>query len=132
MNVPDQSGPIPGPAPEPGPALPKQRQQFGWPFWVLLLTLLVGITVVALPYRVTTRTTACKNSCIANLKQIDGAVQQWALENKKAGTAAVTTSDILDFLKGSVLPLCPAHGTFSVSTVSEAPHCTQSAIGHSL
>ena len=38
------------------------------------------------------RTTAQKNACIANLKQIDGAVQQWALENKKSGTATVGTT----------------------------------------
>jgi len=32
-----------------------------------------------------------KNACINNLRQIDGSVQQWALENKQAASAAVTS-----------------------------------------
>jgi len=62
--------------------------------------------------------------CIANLKQIDGAVQQWALEHKKSPTDTVTTTDVLEYLKGSVIPACPADGTYSVMTVYDAPTCS--------
>jgi len=44
----------------------------------------------------------------------------------------VTTTDVLDYLKGSILPLCPANGTYTTGTVSGTPTCSQSAIGHSL
>jgi hypothetical protein len=75
-------------------------------------------------------------SCIANLKLIDGAVQQWALENHKKGSDTVSMLDIMDYLKGSVPPGCLCGGTFRmtyrVSTVSERPVCTQSALGHTL
>jgi prepilin-type N-terminal cleavage/methylation domain-containing protein len=100
---------------------------------IMIVVAIIGLlAAIAIPNFVKARTTAQKNSCIANLKQIDGAVQQWALENKKSGTAAVATSDILDYLKGSAIPACPSAGTYATSTVSAAPTCTQSANGHSL
>ena len=100
---------------------------------IMIVVAIIGLlAAIAIPNFVKARTTAQKNACIANLKQIDGAVQQWALENKKSGTATVSTTDILDFLKGSALPACPAAGTYATSTVSETPTCTQSVIGHSL
>ena len=44
----------------------------------------------------------CGYSCLANLKQIDGAVQQWALENGKMPTDTYSFSDptILAYLRG--------------------------------
>jgi prepilin-type N-terminal cleavage/methylation domain-containing protein len=100
---------------------------------IMIVVAIIGLlAAIAIPNFVKARTTAQKNSCIANLKQIDGAVQQWALENKKSGTATVATSDILDYLKGSAIPNCPSAGTYATSSVSAAPTCTQSADGHSL
>lgn len=74
-----------------------------------------------------------KDSCITNLKQIDGAVQQWALEYKKVATDRYSLQDpsLLAFLRGSVLPLCPAGGTYAPgSTVSADLTC--SVPGHTL
>lgn len=72
-----------------------------------------------------------KALCIENLKQIDGAIQQWALENKKQATDSVELKGILPYLRGSLLPLCPASGNYSPgSTVSAVPTCT--VPGHTL
>ncbi len=74
-----------------------------------------------------------KNSCIANLKQIDGATQQWALENKKAATDtySLTDTDLLAYFRGSTLPLCPLGGRYSAGTnVQDVPRCT--VPGHTL
>ena len=100
---------------------------------IMIVVAIIGLlAAIAIPNFVKARTTAQKNACVANLKQIDGAVQQWALEQKKTSTDNVTTTDVLDYLKGSVLPACPANGTYATTTVSSTPTCTQSAIGHSL
>lgn len=81
------------------------------------------------------RDTAQKNTCIANLRQIDSAMQQWVLENKKGGTDTYSLTDgsLLPFIKGSRLPVCPGGGTYNAgATVMILPTCTLSTIGHSL
>lgn len=68
-----------------------------------------------------------KNACIANLKQIDGAVQQWALENDLSETNrySLTDTNITRFLKQGVLPQCPAGGVYVAgTTVDGSPRCT--------
>ena len=101
---------------------------------IMIVVAIIGLlAAIAIPNFVKARATAQKNSCIANLKQIDGAVQQWALENKKAATDtyAVTDTTLLAYLKGSLLPACPGGGTYSAaSTVSGSPTCSVS--GHTL
>jgi len=74
-----------------------------------------------------------KDECIMNLKQIDGAVQQWALENKKvaADPYSLTDTNLLSYLRGSVLPRCPLGGRYTAaSDVTGAPTCT--VPGHTL
>ena len=85
------------------------------------------LAAIAIPNFVRARTTSQMNACINNLRQIDGAVQQWALEQKKNSTDSAAFSDIKDYLKASVV--CPSGGTaFSDSyqmggTVSNKPSC---------
>lgn len=74
-----------------------------------------------------------KQQCISNLKQIDGASQQWALEHRKMATDTYSLADtnVLVYLRGSVLPLCPLGGVYSAAaTVSGCPSCSIS--GHTL
>lgn len=74
-----------------------------------------------------------KDSCIANLKQLDGAVQQWALENKKKGSDLVDAMAAAQYLKGGNLPSCSANGKYQFTTVSNPPTCTRAiTLGHSL
>ena len=101
---------------------------------IMIVVAIIGLlAAIAIPNFVKARATAQKNACIANLKQVDGAVQQWALENKKVAsdTYALTDTTLLEYLKGSLLPVCPGGGTYAAgSSVSGAPTCTVS--GHTL
>jgi len=92
------------------------------------------LAALAIPNFVKSRTTACINSCIANLKQIDGANQQWALENKKTDSDMVDPKGSVTYLKGGVAPTCPAGGSYTIAVwVSNPPTCTLSkTLGHSL
>ncbi|NBR86453.1 MAG: prepilin-type N-terminal cleavage/methylation domain-containing protein [Verrucomicrobia bacterium] len=106
---------------------------------IMIVVAIIGLlAAIAIPNFVKARATAQKNACIANLKQIDGAVQQWALENKKQATDtyALTDTTLLAYLKGSVLPgggTCPGGGSYSAgSTVSGTPTCSLSGSGHTL
>ena len=54
---------------------------------IMIVVAIIGLlAAIAIPNFVKSRVTAQKNACISNLKRIDGAVQQWALENKKQST----------------------------------------------
>ncbi|MBI5802941.1 MAG: prepilin-type N-terminal cleavage/methylation domain-containing protein [Verrucomicrobia bacterium] len=104
---------------------------------IMIVVAIIGLlAAIAIPNFVKARATAQKNSCIANLKQIDGAVQQWALEQKKVATDTYTMTDatLLPYMKGSVMPTCPATGSAYVagSTVSGSPTCAQASLGHTL
>ena len=50
------------------------------------------------------------NACISNLRMIDGAKQQWALENKKPASAMPTAADLSPYMRSNTLPVCPAGG----------------------
>ena len=74
-----------------------------------------------------------RNACINNLRQLDAAKQQWALEKSKTADAIPTVQDIAPYLKldanGNV-PGCPSGGTYTLNAVGELPSC--SVAGHVL
>jgi outer membrane lipoprotein-sorting protein len=74
-----------------------------------------------------------QNACINNLRQIDGAKNQWALEKGKKNGDAVTEADIKPYIKldaSGNLPKCPAGGKYTIGKVGELPTC--SIAGHVL
>ncbi len=103
---------------------------------IMIVVAIIGLlAAIAIPNFVTARATAQKNACIANMKQIEGAVQQWALEQKKVATSLWTITEVtlLPFMKGSLMPTCPATGSAYVgSTVAGNPTCSNAALGHTL
>ncbi len=70
------------------------------------------------------------NACINNLRQLDGAKQQWALENNKTAEAVPTAQDIAPYLKDQAIPVCPASGKYTLNSVATVPTC--SIAGHAL
>ena len=96
---------------------------------IMIVVAIIGLlAAIAIPNFIRARTTAQKNACINNLRQIDGAVQQWALENKQGTTATPKFTDISGYLKNSVI--CPSGGTtfansYSLGTVADKPQCTK-------
>jgi len=107
---------------------------------IMIVVAIIGLlAAIAIPNFVRARTQSQKNACINNLRQIDSAVQTWALENKEAPNAAVSFSDISSYLKNSVV--CPSGGTtfadsYQLNGVTNKPTCVStgggSAAGHIL
>ena len=77
---------------------------------IMIVVAIIGLlAAIAIPNFIKARTTAQKNACINNLRQIDGAEQQWALESKAgAGLPPGGYGDISGYLKNAVT--CPAGG----------------------
>ena len=75
-------------------------------------------------------------ACISNLKQIQGAIEQWALETKRSTNDLVSITDISGSPTNYITQLinkdlrCPSRGTYSLTTVGEVPRCT--VAGHTL
>lgn len=78
----------------------------------------------------TARTTARANGCINNLRHIDAATQQWALEGGKSDEAIPEEREIVAYMKNDVLPKCPSGGKYKINAVKESPTC--SVPGHTL
>jgi len=73
----------------------------------------------------------CGSSCIANLKQIEGAKGTWALENRKDLNAIPTDTDLFGVNKYfREKPICPQGGTYTIGSVAEKPRC--SIPGHTI
>jgi chromosome segregation ATPase len=70
------------------------------------------------------------NACINNLRQIDAAKQQWALENDKTADAIPSAQDLLPYFSNLVFPVCPSGGTYTINAVGVPPTC--SVPGHVL
>ena len=94
---------------------------------IMIVVAIIGLLAsIAIPNFVKARTTAQMNACISNLRQVDGAIQQWALDTKQGDTASVTSAEILPYMKNSVV--CPSGGktfadSYSVTTVQAKPAC---------
>jgi prepilin-type N-terminal cleavage/methylation domain-containing protein len=99
---------------------------------IMIVVAIIGLlAAIAIPNFVRARTTSQKNACINNLRQIDGAIQQWALETKSGSAATVSYGAIKDYLKNSVI--CPSGGTtfgdsYTISTVAVKPLCQKVGI----
>ncbi len=64
-----------------------------------------------------------RNTCINNLREIDAAKAQWALDKNKPGDAVPTAQDLLPYLKDGVFPACPDGGTYYLNSVDTVPTC---------
>jgi len=92
---------------------------------IMIVVAIIGLlAAIAIPNFVRARTTSQVNACINNLRQIDGAKQQWALEKNKTGDDVPTEKDLLPYLKDGVFPTCPDGGTYSINNVDALPTCT--------
>ncbi len=95
------------------------------------ITIALGIVVIpflaaiAIPNFVKARDTAQKNQCINNLRIIDGAKQQWALEHGKSAEDTPTAADLDPYIPGGFAHLhCPREGEYTIGQVNEAPTCS--------
>src|SRR6266404_6025846 len=87
---------------------------------IMIVVAIIGLlAAIAIPNFIKARTTAQKNACINNLRQIDGAEQQWALETKAStGLPPNGFADISGYLKNAVV--CPAGGGAATASSSYA------------
>src|ERR1700724_1891660 len=80
---------------------------------IMIVVAIIGLlAAIAIPNFVKARTTSQQNACINNLRLVDSAKQQWALEQRKQTTDAPSASatELQPYLgrgANGELPSCP-------------------------
>jgi hypothetical protein len=69
-------------------------------------------------------------ACINNLRQIDGAKEQWALENQRQAGTLVSPQDLAPYFPNKTFPTCPANGLYTLNPIGSHPSCN--IVGHVL
>jgi prepilin-type N-terminal cleavage/methylation domain-containing protein len=103
---------------------------------IMIVVAIIGmLATLAIPNYVKAREQTHRTACISNLQHIDGAVQLWAMENKKDADQPVSYNDISSYLRNSVA--CPAGGTtfadsYTLTVVEAKPTCQRKPDSHKL
>ena len=91
---------------------------------MMVIAIVAGMAVVAIPNYIRVRNIANKNACIHNLKTIDEAKDMWALmEGKSASDMPSWDNLIIEYVKKT--PICPSGGAYTVNAVDTYPQCTE-------
>jgi len=98
---------------------------------IMIVVAIIGLlAAIAIPNFVRARTQALTNSCIANLKQIQGAVQVWAIDTGAASDATPgATSDLAPYIRS--WPKCGT-STYDIPAVDADPACPNGLANHAL
>ena len=96
---------------------------------IMIVVAIIGLlAAIAIPNFVRARKTSQTNSCINNLRQIDAAINEWALETGQSNGNSVggitTVSAYIKLNSSSSIPSCPAGGTYSVGNIGDTPQVT--------
>jgi prepilin-type N-terminal cleavage/methylation domain-containing protein len=91
---------------------------------IMIVVLIIGILLaIAVPNFIKARETSRTKSCIANLKQIEAAKEQWAMDTKAAATATPTAAALYPDQYIKTTPLCPSSGTYTIGDMATRPTC---------
>ncbi len=93
---------------------------------IMLVVAIIGaLAAIAIPNFIKSRATSQQNACINNLRQIDAAINQWALESGKSNGATIggvaTISAYIRLNINGKVPGCPAGGAYTTTKVGSTP-----------
>ena len=99
---------------------------------MIVVAIIALLAAIAVPNYGTARKRAQQRLCIVNLRNIDGAIAEWAFECKRRSGDPVTYDNIRSYLKEPVV--CPSGGAqfsdcYEITKVDEPPACTRVTAG---
>src|SRR5437763_16355830 len=93
---------------------------------IMIVVLIIGILLaIAVPNFIKARETSRSKSCVANLKQVEAAKEQWCMDNKQSTTATPADTDLYGntaYVKNT--PSCPSGGTYTIGNMATRPVCS--------
>ena len=94
---------------------------------IMIVVAIIGLlAAIGIPNFVKARETTQTNACINNLRVVDEAKQQWALETGRPASATPVSSDIIPYLgrNGKTMPTCPIGSTaYNINVMTQVPTC---------
>ena len=101
---------------------------------IMIVVAIIGLlAAIAIPNFIKARKRAAQTGCINNLRQIESAKAQWALETKQAPSALPTDTDLFGVgLYIKLKPECPGGGIYTLEIITTPASCDQVALGHKL
>lgn len=96
---------------------------------IMIVVLIIGILLaIAVPNFVKARESSRTKACVANLKQIQSAKEQWAMDLRQPGTASPGAGVLYgagNYIPGPAGgPTCPAdNSNYVINTVDAVPTC---------
>ena len=97
---------------------------------IMIVVAIIGLlAAIAIHNFVRARATSQANACINNMRQIDAAVNEWALEKgmKTGDGPATLTADLTPYIKlnsQGKKPSCPDGGVYALKKIGDTPTCS--------
>lgn len=94
---------------------------------IMIVVLIIAVLLaIAIPNFMKARDTSRTKACVANLRQIDTAKMQWAMDEKKVGTDLPKKTELIPtYIKNELT--CPAGGkaggVYTINAVDINPAC---------
>ena len=101
----------------------KKKQEGFTLIEIMIVVMIIAILLaIAIPNFLRARETSRAKSCTGNLRQIETAKEQWAMDNKKSATDTPTSAFLApDYMK--TYPSCPSAGAYTIGDMSTRPVC---------
>ena len=91
---------------------------------IMIVVAIIGLlAAIAVPSFINARVKSIANACVNNLRQIDGAKDQYALDHSNAVPSAL--SDLVGtnaYIKAT--PVCRGGGTYTLGALGVSPTCS--------
>ena len=103
---------------------------------IMIVVLIIGVLLaIAMPNFVKARETARAKNCLANLKEISAAKEQWVMDFRKNADDTPSKDNLTaeGAESGKYLkkwPSCPGGGDYTIDSIGNPPTCTIE--GHTL
>ena len=93
---------------------------------IMIVVLIIGILLaIAVPNFIKARESSRAKTCVANLRQVEAAKEQWAMEMKKGANDTPGWADLVGanaYMKAQ--PSCPSGGAYTINDVATDPTCS--------
>lgn len=107
----------------------KKRSGFSLVEVMIVIAIIGLLSAILIPAIMRANLTARQQTCVNNLREIDQAIQQWAMESKALPNDVVLHTNLIPYLR--VLPSCPSPSTnggtfftdYGMTFVKDPPFC---------